>query len=1010
MAPKDTRPQQNRTTDPAADGRPNAHGWPSYADAAEQLRDNGYEPVPIIPGAKHPPMRGWSSMTIDESQIEAWSRQYPHFGIGLRTGRLVGIDIDILDPDIAQEIHHLAVRRFGETLLRVGLWPKRLLLYRIADPMPKISAGKIEILGLGQQVVALGMHPATQAPYRWPLGETPLEVAHDDLPAVDGPGLHGFLAEAKALLPDQPTGARRTRGGRGPGGTGAAGIQRENGLVVDGRDAWLSTIAYHTVLDSRDAGEALDLDRLADRVWERFAASTDLDRPKAGGQFAYTLPDARRKVADKLRLLRDGRLSERDRDPVEPGYDAPDNPVLQARQKLDEALGDVCQQIEMWHGERTGPPPRIGIRATVGLGKSVRAREHLLALRKRLLAAGMPARVLVVTPSHALADEAARGWQEAGVRTAVLRGYEATDPRNGQPMCRDLEAVRAAISAGVDVQKHACAHGRHRCPHLSGCAKQANRMAVSEADVVFAAYDVLFTGLAGIEEGFGVILIDEGCWARAVHESDAGCVENLVSQMGGFPRREAGMARMADLVALRERAHRAMTANGPGPMRRSALIAAGLSAGDCRDASGLEARRQRNPGLRPGLSPALRQAAFQQAHINARVRRAMVLWHRLADLLDGSPERTGRVVIGEPDPKTGVHRIVTRGVRSIHPDLRDAPILHLDATLRPPVARTILPGLEMTEIGATAPHMYLTLVSGRFGKGTICPDDRSAEEETRRRQNRLREVVDHVRWQARRVAPGRTLVITHQALERAFEGIPGVETAHFNAIAGLDCWRDISLLIVIGRPLPPETTLRELTGALFGHWPADSATYRSERRGVHMRDGTIRAVKAIAHEDEKAEILRAAICDDELIQAIGRGRGVNRTADTPLEVQVLADVALPLVHDCILAWEAVKPDILQRMLLAGIAVDRPADASVLHPTLFANEKQAQKAFERVGFKRHSPLRDTYREMSLKSAAYRKSGRGHAWARCWWIDGDADAACETLTRAIGTLGGWRPGGC
>ena len=37
-----------------------------------------------------------------------------------------------------------------------------------------------------------------------------------------------------------------------------------------------------------------------------------------------------------------------------------------------------------------------------------------------------------------------------------------------------------------------------------------------------------------------------------------------------------------------------------------------------------------------------------------------------------------------------------------------------------------------------------------------------------------------------------------------------------------------------------------------------------------------------------------AICEGELIQAIGRGRGVNRTAETPLEIDLLTDAVLPL--------------------------------------------------------------------------------------------------------------------
>ncbi|MFO7856532.1 MAG: hypothetical protein R6V44_15200, partial [Paracoccaceae bacterium] len=145
---------------------------------------------------------------------------------------------------------------------------------------------------------------------------------------------------------------------------------------------------------------------------------------------------------------------------------------------------------------------------------------------------------------------------------------------------------------------------------------------------------------------------------------------------------------------------------------------------------------------------------------------------------------------------------------------------------------------------------------------------------------------------------------------------------------------------------------------------------------------------------------------------IGRGRGVNRGPDDPLDVHVLADVALPLVHDELRAWETVRPDVVQRMLMAGVAVavDGPADAAALHPEMFGNEKQAQKAFERGGFKRHFPLRDSYREMSLKSARYRLPGRGRGWRRAWWIAGDdADAVRRRLETALGGLAAWEPEG-
>ena len=43
-------PRDNRDTDRVAVGRPEGAGVITFANAAEQLLDNGYEPIPIKPG------------------------------------------------------------------------------------------------------------------------------------------------------------------------------------------------------------------------------------------------------------------------------------------------------------------------------------------------------------------------------------------------------------------------------------------------------------------------------------------------------------------------------------------------------------------------------------------------------------------------------------------------------------------------------------------------------------------------------------------------------------------------------------------------------------------------------------------------------------------------------------------------------------------------------------------------------------------------------------------------
>ena len=249
------------------------------------------------------------------------------------------------------------------------------------------------------------------------------------------------------------------------------------------------------------------------------------------------------------------------------------------------------------------------------------------------------------------------------------------------------------------------------------------------------------------------------------------------------------------------------------------------------------------------------------------------------------------------------------------------------------------------------------------------------------------------------------LVITYLAIEPAFADIPGVETAHYNAVAGLDGWGDVSALFLIGRPLPGSADLHELTGALFDK--SVSGQYAADDVGVAVNDGPSTAIRAIRHTDPSAEILRAAICDDEVMQALGRGRGVNRGADTPLEVHVLADVVLPVAYERVQAWEAVCPDIVQQMLLAGLAVDSPADAARLHPEMFTTVVAADHAFRKAGFNRLFPIRDTYRKKSVKSASYRVGGKGRGWQTAYWIAGSAEVARAQLEKAIGLLATWEP---
>ncbi len=185
-----------------------------------RLVTNGYAILPIGPGTKKPGQfkRGawtdypeWNRHTersTTDVEVTTWSN-WPDCGIGIVGGAVAAVDIDIVeDAELALQIEQLARARLGDTpALRIGRAPKRMLVYRAAQPFHGIKRHPLEILCLGQQFLAYANHPDTGAPYVWP-DEALADIEIGDLPEISGEAAAAFLDEAYALLPE----ALRQRG------------------------------------------------------------------------------------------------------------------------------------------------------------------------------------------------------------------------------------------------------------------------------------------------------------------------------------------------------------------------------------------------------------------------------------------------------------------------------------------------------------------------------------------------------------------------------------------------------------------------------------------------------------------------------------------------------------------------------------------------------------------------------------------------------------------------------
>ena len=160
-------------------------------DHIATLLANGFEPV--FCDGKRPVAAKWSRRPNTVEALAAERAGYPTAAnIGLRTGALVGGDIDLTDRAHAMEVEKIFYAVLGETSLRRVGSKGCLLCYRNDAPIPKITIGTrdkrlVEILGSGQQFVAYGVHPDTGKEYEWSndfLGGEPLFTPLSDLPVV----------------------------------------------------------------------------------------------------------------------------------------------------------------------------------------------------------------------------------------------------------------------------------------------------------------------------------------------------------------------------------------------------------------------------------------------------------------------------------------------------------------------------------------------------------------------------------------------------------------------------------------------------------------------------------------------------------------------------------------------------------------------------------------------------------------------------------------------------------
>lgn len=178
--------------------------------------------------------------------------------------------------------------------------------------------------------------------------------------------------------------------------------------------------------------------------------------------------------------------------------------------------------------------------------------------------------------------------------------------------------------------------------------------------------------------------------------------------------------------------------------------------------------------------------------------------------------------------------------------------------------------------------------------------------------------------------PEKTLVITHLGAKDGLrKHLPaGIAFLHFGNIRGLDNYGDFSALYLIGEHLLPADVCESWCESVYNQ-PVIGKSVKVTKV-LATRDGKRYGVD-VWHRDheltgQRMDDLRSA----EMVQAVGRLRGVNRTKDNKCRVVIVADVVLPIEVDAVEEWASWSTDPIELMEAYGVVAETANGAAVLY--------------------------------------------------------------------------------
>ena len=603
----------------------------------------------------------------------------------------------------------------------------------------------------------------------------------------------------------------------------------------------------------------------------------------------------------------------------------------------------------------------ISLQVPTATGKTHAYIDGVPQIIKYLRAQENRSPIVIFVPTHDLAEEIKERFQNGSQRgyVKVYKGITQPDPRDPKyKMCRRSEiAALITQNGGSMIELCGGMHSKKQCPHFEICGYQQQK--IMNANIWIVPVQKLYGVPPEKLKHPALKIFDE---------------EFMTASLVGFDK-NSPMKVELDIV----RKHLGKI------FFNRFLLETLLSALEKQTDGPLDVRIL----IKSFSNPCQPYVSHEQYIINSLRDLTKELWKRITKISPSSSDKELKDTAAQLE-KAGTMRLIQlitlieksihmrrspyvtkRGEslylydrKKIHRDW-DSPTILLNATM-PTQLNQLMFRHPIVDAELSCPDQHTNIVQitdTKLAQSAWIPKQ---GEVTRNHQKLIRSLMvlaKKYRGSAVQIGEDQVSVVCilskkNEEVIRKIGGPEGVHFMHYGATAGIDRYKNVPCGVIVGRQEAPLDAMEHMAEVATGmpiqkiatppegsdafHW------YDEVAKNIQLRDGRTELVLGTRHPDSVVEELRSQVNEAELIQAIGRFRAIRRTAENPLELFVLTNVALPMEVDQVTTWKDLSScEVESAVMVAGACPINKGGMTRCFPTIWKNKDKAKYAIKKA---------------------------------------------------------------